>query len=472
MHENCVKLRTILTLTRFHPIMSKTLSLTPRADSSDKKNTSKRTPVRGHNRNNHATKVKAAASTAAKTEKTGRTFKSDKPAQTERSSKPASARGAPQSGMSKTAGNTSTKPADRAARAERALGKTSGKPLGKPTGKLAGRASSKPAQTVLRHGKMRDGVREFADGRVVQGKRRDSSGGSTAEKPKNPNLQLKSLRDERAAQENQQTQPAQPSAQTTASASKFNRAPAPERTASGIRISKYLADQGLCSRREADAYIEKGWVTVNGKRAELGQRVQPTDRVQLARQASMTQAARVTILINKPVGYVSGQAEDGYAPAVSLITAENQWTQAPFQQQFEFKHLKGLAPAGRLDIDSVGLLVLTQDGRVAKQLIGEDSEIDKEYLVRVEGELIENGLKLLNHGLELDGVALRPAKVSWQNEDQLRFILREGKKRQIRRMCELVGLKVVGLKRIRIGQVKLGNLPTGQWRYLSEDEIF
>ena len=228
----------------------------------------------------------------------------------------------------------------------------------------------------------------------------------------------------------------------------------------------------MCSRREADAYIEKGWVTVNGKRAELGQRIQPTDRVQLARQASLTQAERVTILINKPVGYVSGQAEDGYEPAVSLINADNQWVDAPFQQKFEFKHLKGLAPAGRLDIDSVGLLVLTQDGRVAKQLIGEDSEIDKEYLVRVEGELIENGLKLLNHGLELDGVALRPAKVSWQNEDQLRFILREGKKRQIRRMCELVGLKVVGLKRIRIGNVKLGNLPTGQWRYLAEGEQF
>ena len=249
-------------------------------------------------------------------------------------------------------------------------------------------------------------------------------------------------------------------------ASKETAAPA------GIRISKYLADQGLCSRREADAYIEKGWVTVNGKRAELGQRVLPHERVQLARQASAAQALRVTILINKPVGYVSGQAEDGYEPAVSLITADNQWEDAPFQQDFEFKHLRGLAPAGRLDIDSVGLLVLTQDGRVAKQLIGEDSEIDKEYLVRVEGELIDNGLQLLNHGLELDGVPLRRAQVSWQNEDQLRFVLREGKKRQIRRMCELVGLKVVGLKRIRIGKVKLGNLPTGKWRYLAEDEVF
>jgi 23S rRNA pseudouridine2604 synthase len=133
-------------------------------------------------------------------------------------------------------------------------------------------------------------------------------------------------------------------------------------------------------------------------------------------------------------------------------------------------------PAGRLDIDSVGLLVLTQDGRIAKQLIGEDRLIEKEYLVRVkylrQGKLPESDLKRLNHGLSLDGNALLPAKVSWQNDDQLRFILREGKKRQIRRMCELVGLQVIGLKRVRIGNVKLGDLPVGQWRYLAESEKF
>ena len=135
-------------------------------------------------------------------------------------------------------------------------------------------------------------------------------------------------------------------------------------------------------------------------------------------------------------------------------------------------HLKGLAPAGRLDIDSQGLLVLTQDGRIAKQLIGADSEIEKEYLVRVQGTLSKQQLELLNHGLSLDGETLKLAQVSWQNQDQLRFILREGKKRQIRRMCELVGLKVTGLKRVRIGQVKLGDLPTGKWRYLRDKEKF
>jgi 23S rRNA pseudouridine2604 synthase len=131
-----------------------------------------------------------------------------------------------------------------------------------------------------------------------------------------------------------------------------------------------------------------------------------------------------------------------------------------------------LAPAGRLDIDSTGLLVLTQDGRVARQLIGENSKVDKEYLVRVEGRLDAAGLALLNHGLRLDDKVLRPAKVEWLNEDQLRFVLREGRKRQIRRMCELVGIKVIGLKRVRIGGVKLGDLPLGQWRFLREDEGF
>jgi 23S rRNA pseudouridine2604 synthase len=117
-------------------------------------------------------------------------------------------------------------------------------------------------------------------------------------------------------------------------------------------------------------------------------------------------------------------------------------------------------------------LVLTQDGRIARQLIDEHSDIEKEYLVRVEGKLGSNGLKLLNHGLSLDGQVLKPAEVSWQNEDQLRFILQEGKKRQIRRMCEQVGLKVVGLKRVRMGRIVLGDLPQGQWRYLREGEQF
>ena len=253
-------------------------------------------------------------------------------------------------------------------------------------------------------------------------------------------------------------------------------APAPAeplRDDGSLRLSKRMAELGLCSRREADEYIEKGWVRVDGRVvSELGARVTPGQAIELDRRGQTAQDRRVTILLNKPVGYVSGQAEDGYEPASVLITAENRWAEDPSETRFLNTHHRGLAPAGRLDIDSIGLLVFTQDGRIARALIGEDSAIEKEYHVRVEGTLDAEGLALLNHGLSLDGEALRPAKVSWLNEDQLRFVLREGKKRQIRRMCELVGLKVVGLKRVRIGRVMLGNLPPGQWRYLGANELF
>ena len=233
-----------------------------------------------------------------------------------------------------------------------------------------------------------------------------------------------------------------------------------------------MAAQGLCSRREADSYIERGLVFVDGERVtELGTRIHPGQRITLARAAASEQTARVTILFNKPIGYVSGQPEPGYKPAVVLVTPDTHWSEDS-EQRFERSHLKGLAPAGRLDIDSTGLLVLTQDGRIARQLIGQDSEIEKEYLVRVQGKLAQRDLERLNHGLSLDGAALKPAQVTWQNRDQLRFILKEGKKRQIRRMCELVGLTVTGLKRVRIGNVKLGDLPIGEWRYLRRDERF
>jgi len=244
-----------------------------------------------------------------------------------------------------------------------------------------------------------------------------------------------------------------------------------------VRLSKRMSELGLCSRREADEWIEKGWVRVDGQVVSvLGSKVLPHQKVTVERQASAEQAQRVTILINKPMGYVSGQAEDGYKPAMVLVNEQSRWAEDQTEMRFHPRQLKSLVPAGRLDIDSVGLLVLTQDGRIAKQLIGEDSTVDKEYLVRVQytrpGKLPESDLKRLNHGLIMDGKPLRPAKVVWQNEDQLRFTLREGKKRQIRRMCDMVGLKVIGLKRVRIGGVKLGELPTGQWRYMRPDEKF
>ncbi len=249
-----------------------------------------------------------------------------------------------------------------------------------------------------------------------------------------------------------------------------------------VRLSKRMSELGLCSRREADEWIEKGWVLVDGERIDtLGTKVRPEQNIEIDQRAQAAQAAQVTILLHKPVGYVSGQAEDGYEPAVTLITRENHWSGDHSALRFSPQHLRTLAPAGRLDIDSTGLLVLTQDGRIAKQLIGEQSDIDKEYLVRVRfGERLTDidqhfpaeSLAKLRHGLELDGAPLKPAMVSWQNGEQLRFVLREGKKRQIRRMCELVGLEVIGLKRVRMGHVMLGALPQGEWRYLSPEENF
>ncbi len=258
----------------------------------------------------------------------------------------------------------------------------------------------------------------------------------------------------------------------------------PDGTPLTIRLNKRMAELGLCSRREADAWIEQGWVRVNGQPAVMGQPVAVNARIEIDRAAEQQQKQQVTILINKPVGYVSGQAEDGHEPAVALVQPGNRWGECNSRMRWGFDQLRGLAPAGRLDIDSIGLLVLTQDGRVARQLIGEDSEIEKEYLVRVSLDNLHGQnnnvqalfdpekLKLLCHGLSLDGQPLKVAQVSWQNPEQLRFVLREGKKRQIRRMCEQVGLYVTGLKRVRIGRVNLGHLPVGQWRYLMPHESF
>ena len=260
-----------------------------------------------------------------------------------------------------------------------------------------------------------------------------------------------------------------------------------------VRLNKRMADLGLCSRREADAWIARGWVLVNGEPAVMGMPVPPDARIEVLPQARHQQAGQVTILLHKPMGYVSGQPEDGHEAAATLIGAPSQWrgdARHPADgRRFSPDHTRGLAPCGRLDIDSVGLLVLTQDGRIARQLIGESSGMEKEYLVRV--QWAPNGpqgaglvsqdvqavfpaaqLARLRHGLSLDDQPLKPAQVDWMNPEQLRFVLVEGKKRQIRRMCEQVGLHVVGLKRIRIGKVVLGNLPVGQWRYLGADEGF
>ena len=159
--------------------------------------------------------------------------------------------------------------------------------------------------------------------------------------------------------------------------------PLPGAPVATTRLNKRMAELGLCSRREADDWIARGWVRVNGQAAVMGQPVALDARIDIDRQAEQQQRQQVTILINKPVGYVSAQAEDGHEPAVVLVQPQNRWAECNSRMRWGHEQLRGLAPAGRLDIDSIGLLVLTQDGRVARQLIGEDSVIEKEYLVRV-----------------------------------------------------------------------------------------
>jgi 23S rRNA pseudouridine2604 synthase len=248
-----------------------------------------------------------------------------------------------------------------------------------------------------------------------------------------------------------------------------------------LRLSKLMSERGICSRREAEDYMTRGLVYVNGVLVtELGTKVEPDVRITLGSEALQQQRSLVTILVNKPIGFVSAQPEKGYRPAIELIResnyfAENQQTnfrssQTTKQCPLRESHFENLAVAGRLDIDSQGLLIFTQDGRLAKKLIGENSQVEKEYLVRFSGDLTRETMKLLEYGLELDGKKLKPAVIERINPEQLRFILKEGRKRQIRRMCDLVNLKVLGLKRVRVGKLPLGPLPEGCWRYLGPHE--
>ena len=235
-----------------------------------------------------------------------------------------------------------------------------------------------------------------------------------------------------------------------------------------VRLSKLMAQRGMCSSREADRFIEQGLVSVDGKVVDkLGSRVLAHQEITLNANARQQQAGKTTVLLNKPPGYVSGTPEDGYRPALALLTRGNAW-----EKPANLPDFRGLAPAGRLDIDSSGLLVLTNDGRVARQLIAPDSQVEKEYVVNVEGKVTSQSLSRLRHGLELDGRKLKPARVNQSSANQLVFVLTEGRKRQVRRMCELVNLKVRSLVRVRIGNVRLGKLPRGKWRLLGKDVRF
>lgn len=241
-----------------------------------------------------------------------------------------------------------------------------------------------------------------------------------------------------------------------------------------MRLSKYLSQKGICSRREAELFIQNGWLQVDGNVVcEPGMQVDDNCQVVVDPQAQEYQKQLLTILLNKPISYVSSQPEKNYKPAVSLIKRHTQVQNQglPDTRTINWP-INGLAPAGRLDIDSSGLLVFTQDGRIARKLIAPDSQIEKEYLVRVNKPMYSGQIKRLSHGLKLDDIILQKAIVEPVDEKYFRMILTEGRKRQIRRMCAMVGLEVVGLKRVRIGNVRLGPIRSGKWRLLGADEIF
>jgi 23S rRNA pseudouridine2604 synthase len=233
-----------------------------------------------------------------------------------------------------------------------------------------------------------------------------------------------------------------------------------------VRINKWLGQTGVCSRREAEALIAAGMVTIDGESVtDAGRKIEPGQTLTLNDRGAAALASGVTILIHKPLGYVSGQPEPDKIPAVRLLTAENLVGEGTPPAEDA-----SLPPIGRLDEDSRGLLMLSSDGVVAKAVIGPQSKLDKEYLVRIEGDVTEKKLALLRRGLMLDGRILKYARVSRMEQNRLRFILTEGRNRQIRRMCEMVDLEVTDLLRIRVGPIHLNNLPEGKWRMITPDE--
>ena len=235
-----------------------------------------------------------------------------------------------------------------------------------------------------------------------------------------------------------------------------------------VRLSKRLAELLSCSRSEAEQYIEGGWVLVDGLVVEeQGCRVQPQQAIELLPQASLAAPAPVTILLHKPAG-----CDMDKSPVAQLITPENHAADDRSGTRFIKRHLRDLTLAAPLEAHASGLLVLTQDWRIARKLIDDAAKIEQEFIVEVSGELAEDGLKLLNHGLRFNGRELPPIKVSWQNETRLRFALKGPQPDQLKRMCEMVGLKVLATKRIRIGRLPMAGLQAGQWRYLLGYEQF
>ncbi len=233
------------------------------------------------------------------------------------------------------------------------------------------------------------------------------------------------------------------------------------------RVNRWLAQNGVCSRREAEGLIAQGLVSIDGEVVtDAGRKIASGQSLTLADAAHSQLTGALTLMFHKPVGIVSSQPEPGQTPAVRLLTRRTLVGESPTIPDRDSR----LAPVGRLDMDSRGLLLLSEDGVVAKAVIGPESVLEKEYRVRVGGEVTAAKLKLLRHGLRLDERQLKPATVIQTAPGDLTIILTEGRNRQIRRTCSLVRLTVLDLLRVRVGPIELGDLPQGRWRVLSGEE--
>ncbi len=222
------------------------------------------------------------------------------------------------------------------------------------------------------------------------------------------------------------------------------------------RLQKIFSTAGICSRRTAEEYITAGRVTVNGRPAQLGQRADlARDRVELDGRPILSKAKPVYLMLNKPRGYVTTLSDEHGRKTVSQLVSgcgARVW------------------PVGRLDLDSEGLLLMTNDGEITNRLIHPRHGVEKEYLVWVSGSL-EQALRILKAPMTLDGVPLSPVEVTEKGANCLSIVIREGKNRQVRRMCAQAGLTVSALRRVREGAIVLGDLRPGQWRQLSDTEV-
>ena len=234
-----------------------------------------------------------------------------------------------------------------------------------------------------------------------------------------------------------------------------------------IRLAKCLAELVHCSRREAELYIAGGWVKVDGQVVEEPQFMVLEQKVELHPDATLVPVEPVTILFHQP------SDTDMNADSIKQLLCAD--TRAPDDRsgiRLLKQHFVRLTQCLPLQMHASGLAVFTQDYRVTRKLTDDAATIEQEYVVEVAGELVPDGLKLLNHGLSFNGKPLPAVKVSWQNETHLRFALKGAQPGQIIHMCKAVGLQVLAMKRLRIGRLPMSKLPLGQWRYLMPYEKF